>query len=136
MGGTKRAELCAQHAKEGMVDVINKRCGHRGCNKPPSHRVEGTKKAELYAWQHAREGMVDVVSKRWCAHHRGCSARPHFGMPSGARRPVRPEFFHRHAKKGVTNDREAGRHCAWGREVVRVSVGAMSLLRIPVSAVR
>ena len=60
--GTKKAELCSQHAREGMVNVRSKRCGHQGCNKIPSYGMEGTRKAELCS-QHAREGMVDVKSK-------------------------------------------------------------------------
>ena len=47
--GTKKAELCSQHAAEGMVNVKRGRWGHKGCNKWPSFGVAGTKKAELCA---------------------------------------------------------------------------------------
>lgn len=75
VGGTKKAELCAQHAGEGMVSMKSKTCGHRGCTKRPLYGVEGTTKAELCA-HHAGEGMVDVVYKRWLsAVHQASDAR-------------------------------------------------------------
>ena len=56
--GTKTAELCSQHAREGMVNVISKRCGRQGCNKYPSFGVEGREKRE-YCAQHATPGMTN-----------------------------------------------------------------------------
>ena len=33
VAGSRTVEFCSSHAKEGMVDVTNrKRCGHPGCN--------------------------------------------------------------------------------------------------------
>lgn len=34
---TNKDELCSQHAREGVADVNNKRCGHQGCNVDPSN---------------------------------------------------------------------------------------------------
>ncbi|CAM9633284.1 unnamed protein product [Hapterophycus canaliculatus] len=71
-GSTKR-EFCSQHAKEGMINVNNKRCIQANCTTIPSFAVAGSKKAEFCS-QHAREGMIDVRSKR-CSQ-RGCSTQP------------------------------------------------------------
>ncbi len=75
--GSTRAEFCAQHAKDGMIDVRSKRCGHRGCITRPSYGVNGTTKAQFCA-RHAEEGMVNVRSKR-CGHE-GCTTRPSYGV--------------------------------------------------------
>lgn len=40
MEGAKTAEFCAGHAKEDMVDIGNRRCGHPGCNKQPTYDVK------------------------------------------------------------------------------------------------
>jgi hypothetical protein len=58
--GEKKALYCSAHKKEGMVDVINKKCIE--CNKQPAYNNEGDKKA-LYCSQHKKEGMVNVRSK-------------------------------------------------------------------------
>lgn len=63
MAGSKKREFCAPHAKGGMVDVYNKRCGFPGCTKGPSYGVAGSKKREFCA-QHATEGMVNVCSRQ------------------------------------------------------------------------
>lgn len=63
MAGSKKREFCAPHAKGGMVDVYNKRCGYPGCTKGPSYGVAGSKKREFCA-QHATDGMVNVCSRR------------------------------------------------------------------------
>lgn len=47
--GTKKAERCSRHARDRMVDVASKRCGHPGCNIRPSYGVQGTKKREFCA---------------------------------------------------------------------------------------
>ena len=93
--GTKKAELCAQHAKPGMVDVVSKRCGHPGCTKQPSYGLKGSK-AELCG-QHANPGMVDVVNKR-CGHP-GCTRQPSYGVEGGKRR----ELCALHATEGMVD---------------------------------
>lgn len=59
--GKEPRRLCSapKHAREGMVDVIGKRCGYQGCNKIPSYGVEGTEKLAQYA----REGMVESEAR-------------------------------------------------------------------------
>ena len=56
--GSKKSEMCAAHALEGMVDVTNKRCAHPDCSTQPSYGMPGSKKREMCA-AHALEGMVD-----------------------------------------------------------------------------
>ena len=70
MEGSKRAEFCAGHKKEGMVNVLtsNKRCSHRCCTKHPYYGVEGRQMAEFCAG-HKKESMVNVKTKR-CGHPR------------------------------------------------------------------
>lgn len=50
-----KEEICAEHPKDGMVDVHNKRCSRSGCNRQPSFGKVGGK-AELCA-EHAEDGM-------------------------------------------------------------------------------
>lgn len=56
---SKTAVFCAPHAKQGMVNVINKRCVHPGCNKHRTRTSEGSNMREFRAGQ-AEDGMVDV----------------------------------------------------------------------------
>eukprot|EP00903_Cladosiphon_okamuranus_P014339 g13313.t2 len=91
--GSKTAKFCAKH-KEGMVDVVNKRCGHPGCNKHPSSDVQGSKTADLCA-EHKKEGMVIAVSKR-CGHP-ACNECPSYGMEGRKM----AKFCNQHKKEGV-----------------------------------
>ncbi|CAM9576052.1 unnamed protein product, partial [Laminaria digitata] len=65
-GGSKKAVYCKQHADDGMVDVINKRCLHESCTTRPAYNFEGSRTA-AYCKQHADNGMVNVRNKR-CLH--------------------------------------------------------------------
>lgn len=56
MEGTKKAERCAQHAMDGMVNVLYKRCGHPGCTTRPSNGVRG--ETPEFCLQHAEQGIV------------------------------------------------------------------------------
>lgn len=66
MIGSKKIEFCSKHAKQGMTNVVRKKCGHPGCTKIPSFGIVGSKKAEFYS-KHAKPGMCNVKSKR-CGH--------------------------------------------------------------------
>ncbi len=68
--GTKKVEFCKDHAQDGMVDLVNKRCARQGCSTRASFGVEGTKKVE-FCGEHAQDGIVHLNSKR-CAQ-RGCN---------------------------------------------------------------
>ncbi|CAN0460201.1 unnamed protein product, partial [Ectocarpus sp. 8 AP-2014] len=56
--GSTKAEYCAQHAEDNMIDVRSKRCGHAGCTTRPSYGINGTTKAQFCA-THAAAGMVN-----------------------------------------------------------------------------
>lgn len=60
---TKTGEFCAQHKKEGMVNVRKHKCNHPTCTTSPLFGVAGTRKAEFCA-PHAKEGMVPVSGKK------------------------------------------------------------------------
>ena len=78
VAGTKKAEHCAQHAPDGMVNVKNKRRRTEGCNKIPSFGVVGTRKAE-YCAQHAPDEMVAVIGRKKCKTQH-CGIVPEFGV--------------------------------------------------------
>ena len=116
--GWGKAELCAEHADEDMVNVCKKRCGHSGCTTRPSYGNVGGK-AELCA-KHADEDMVDARKKR-CGH-RGCNARPSYSDVRG-KAVVCPS----HAQDGMVdlldnNVLSSGRDIA-GSTAVRVGSG-------------
>ena len=58
--GVESPEFCSLHAKDGMVDVCNKRCSHTGCTKQT--------KAEFCA-RHASEGVIDAKRKKPKVYH-------------------------------------------------------------------
>lgn len=55
--GSSKAELCADHAKGSMVNVVNKRCSHSRCTKRPSHGTVGSNTPEVCV-EHAKDDMV------------------------------------------------------------------------------
>ena len=93
---SRKAEFCAQHAAEGMVNVAHKKCGDDGVKTQPSFGVVGSRKAEFCA-RHAAEGMINVVNKKF--GHDGCTTQPSFGVV-GSRKA---EFCARHAAEGMIN---------------------------------
>ena len=84
------------------MNVISKRCGHRGCNKQPTYGMEGTKKTERCS-QHTRQGMVQVRVKK-CGHQ-GCTKQPSYGV-EGTRKA---EFCSEHAREGMVDARDRRR---------------------------
>ncbi len=96
--GSRKAEFCSQHAKAGMVDVVNRRCAHQGCTKGPSYgKDDGCRKVEFCS-AHAMAEMVDVRSRR-CAHQ-DCTKGPSYGKDDGNRKA---EFCSQHAKAGMVD---------------------------------
>ena len=75
----EKPKYCGIHKTNIMVNVINPRCIHIGCNSiSPSFNMEGQKQG-LYCGTHKLDGMVDVMSKR-CIHN-GCnSIKPQFNV--------------------------------------------------------
>ena len=89
--------FCAEHKKDGMVDVINTTCARRGCTTFPVFGVAGSKKREFCS-EHKKDGMVDVINMR-CAHHGGCTIVPSYCVAGSKKR----EFCSRHKKDGMVN---------------------------------
>jgi hypothetical protein len=54
-----------------MIDVMNKKCIHDGCNTLPIYNIEGSK--PLYCATHKTDTMIDVKNKK-CIHD-GCIKR-------------------------------------------------------------
>ncbi|CAM9675420.1 unnamed protein product [Ectocarpus sp. 8 AP-2014] len=105
VAGSKKREFCSQHARDGMVNVNNKRCIQPNCTTIPSFAAAGSKKAEFCS-QHAREGMVDVRSRR-CSQ-RGCNTQPSLGEAGGSSKI--PGACKAHASEGMVGLRS--KRCA------------------------
>ena len=73
MDGQSKRIYCATHKKEGMVNVINKRCLSEGCKIRPSFNTEGQLRG-IYCATHKKEGMIDVKNKRCLSE--GCNKQP------------------------------------------------------------
>ena len=102
MAGTKEAELCAQHATEGMVDVSKKKCGYQGCSTRANYGVEGTKGRILLAARQARHGGLEEQEVR--------SSRVHLTHPSfGVEGTKKAQLCSQHAREGVVC--LAGKRC-------------------------
>lgn len=88
MEGTKKAELCSELAKEGMVDVRSKRCGHQGCSVWPSSAWNVTRRLGAIFFFSARD--------RECGHkkcdHQGCKKDSSYGVEGTKRRKLCPQY--------------------------------------------
>jgi hypothetical protein len=73
----EKALYCFKHKKEGMIDVIHKRCIEKDCKKQPTYNLEGEK--ALYCAKHNKEGMINVVNKR-CIE-KDCKKIPNYNIP-------------------------------------------------------
>jgi EsV-1-7 cysteine-rich motif len=66
---------CATHKKDDMVNIVDVKCAHEGCQKIPSFGfVEG---GPRYCLAHKQDAMVNVVDRK-CAQE-GCRTIPTFG---------------------------------------------------------
>ena len=91
---TKKPKYCAEHKKEGMVNVKGKRCEHEDCLKFPHFGNSGER--PKYCVEHKKEGMVNVTGKR--CEDEDCLKFPYFGN-SGER----PKYCVEHKKEGMVN---------------------------------
>ncbi|CAN0283340.1 unnamed protein product [Ectocarpus sp. 6 AP-2014] len=80
---TMKPDFCSKRAKQNVVHIASKTCGHPACMKRPSFGKAGSKKAEFCS-RHQKQGMVDLVSKR-CGHP-GCIKSPSFGEHGSTKR--------------------------------------------------
>ncbi|CBJ28698.1 EsV-1-7 [Ectocarpus siliculosus] len=108
VAGSKKREFCSQHARDGMVNVNNKRCIQPNCTTIPSFAAAGSKKAEFCS-QHAREGMVDVRSRR-CSQ-RGCNTQPSLGEAGSSKIPGACKAHASEGMVGLRSKRCARRGC-------------------------
>jgi len=89
MAGTKRREMCTEHALDGMVSV--KRCCHPNCLKLPLYASSGNMEAGMYV-EHPKAGMNYPARHRRSkdierGRGRGCGVES--GTSSGGRRRER-----------------------------------------------
>jgi nitrite reductase/ring-hydroxylating ferredoxin subunit len=99
--GKTTAICCSSCKTPEMVDVVNNRCEHEGCQKRPAFNVQGQKKRR-FCGVHKLDGMVDVVSNR--CEHEGCQKRPAFNVQG----QKKGRFCREHKLDGmvdVTHDR-------------------------------
>jgi hypothetical protein len=96
MEGETRGRFCAEHKKEGMVNVKDKTCEHPGCKKQPAYANEGEKRGR-FCVEHKEEGMVNVVNKR--CEHPGCRKIPAYANEG----EKRGRFCVEHKKEGMVN---------------------------------
>jgi hypothetical protein len=67
------------HKTAGMVDVVSKRCEHKGCESQPAFDIKGGK--GRFCRKHKTAEMVNVKSKR-CEHDE-CDSQPTFDVQGG-----------------------------------------------------
>lgn len=75
-------------SKEGMIDLMNKNCEHRGCTKQPSFGKPGTKEQQFCA---------DASLKHKACSQRGCSKVASFVVAGSERL----ELCKEHPKDGM-----------------------------------
>ncbi len=75
--GSKEAELCCEHKRDGTVD-LSKKCLYDGCTKVPSFGVDGSKNV-VFCSEHKKDEVVNVVRKRCGLDWRGPSTCGHDG---------------------------------------------------------
>jgi hypothetical protein len=90
-----------------MIEVVNKKCAHEGCDKRAYYNEKGEKRG-LYCFEHRREGMVDVKSKR-CAHE-WCDKQPTYNE-RGEKRGLYCSEHKREGMVDVVNKRCAHEWC-------------------------
>ena len=66
---------CSEHRKNGMVNLINKKCLHPDCKVIPNYNYENETKSS-YCASHKLSGMVNITSKR-CLHP-DCNVQPNY----------------------------------------------------------
>jgi len=69
--GESTAICCSLCKTPEMVDVVNNRCEHEGCQKQPAFNVQGQKKGR-FCGEHKLDGMVDVTHT---SCKQGCNTR-------------------------------------------------------------
>jgi hypothetical protein len=82
--GEKKALFCSVHKKEGMVNVLSKKCMEIDCKTRPAYNIEGENQT-LYCFTHKKEGMIDVKNKT-CMEI-DCRTQPNYNI-EGEKTPL------------------------------------------------
>jgi hypothetical protein len=73
----KKAEYCAAHKTDEMVNVVSKLCEHEGCTSVnPVFNIKGSKTGKFCSI-HKSDNMVDVKHKR--CKYEGCDIQAAYG---------------------------------------------------------
>jgi Holliday junction resolvase len=78
--GNKGGVFCKNHKRDGMEDVINKRCEYEGCKKRPNFGLLGGKATHCVI--HKSPDMENIIDKQ--CEQPSCKKRPNFGLPGGS----------------------------------------------------
>ena len=89
-----KALYCAEHKKENMIDIKNKRCIHVNCMKQPTCNLSTETKA-LYCAEHKKENMINIMSKR-CIHD-NCMKQPTYNLST----ETQPLYCAEHKKENM-----------------------------------
>lgn len=81
-GGYKEGEVMLDPAKEGMVNVTDRKCSHKSSLKRLSYGSKDTERKAEFCMEHAKEGMVSVKDPK-CVLRRRCRSN---GEPVNDRR--------------------------------------------------
>ena len=65
-----KANLCAEHAKDGIVNVRHEKCNHTRCTKHPSYSTAASRK-RVFSATHAEDGTVSVSRRRQSSDNEG-----------------------------------------------------------------
>ena len=101
----ERPKYCAEHKKEGMVNVTSKTCEDEDCTKCPAFGNSGER--PKYCAEHKKEGMVNVKGKR--CEDGDCTTQPVFGNSGES-----PKYCAEHKKEGMVNVKDktcVSKHC-------------------------
>jgi hypothetical protein len=93
---TKTRLYCSDHAPEGYINVVSKKCLAPGCHRLSSYGPSGTKTRE-FCKSHKPTGYIDVAHKL-CAN-KECGIRAGFNMPGYS-----PEYCAKHKKEGMVKN--------------------------------
>ena len=118
-----RAERCAKHALEGMVNVTAKRCEAHGCTIIAAHGVPGVDKRPRWCAGHCPPGAENLTSKRCAAP--GCHVTVHGGNVYCANHDTEHKRNTRVRENQVANYlRDAGLHwTAWNKQLPETACG-------------
>jgi hypothetical protein len=108
-GETKRL-YCAQHKKDGMINVISKTCIHKGCKTRPNYNIEGETKA-LYCCEHKSKEMINVINKT-CLE---CKKQPTYNIEG----ETKALYCATHKKDGMINVKDKTCKSSWCLTQVR-----------------